>query len=138
MRGSVEELLDIATDSFEDGERCPNACVAISKALRLALGRDRVEDAVARAVGKVVLAEYSGIVSLGVGQRELRDLVAIGGEQLTIFTVHADDGIDEGLTQLLDLVVREALLEPFLDGLVVAIEMVRKRLMVYSYAGRGY
>ena len=27
MRGSVEELLDIATDSFEDGERCPNVCV---------------------------------------------------------------------------------------------------------------
>lgn len=68
MRGSVEELLDIATDSFEDGERCPNVCVAVSKALRLALGGDCVEDAVARAVGKVVLAEHAGIVSPGVGE----------------------------------------------------------------------
>lgn len=47
MRGSVEELLDIATDSFEDGERCPNVCVAVSKALRLALGGDCVENAIA-------------------------------------------------------------------------------------------
>ena len=84
MRGSVDELLDIATDSFEDGERCPNVCVAVSKALRLALGGDCVEDAVARAVGKVVLAEHSGIVSPGVGQRDLVELEAIGDEQFEI------------------------------------------------------
>lgn len=47
MRGSVEELLDVATDSFEDGERCPNVCVAVSKALRLALGGDCIENAIA-------------------------------------------------------------------------------------------
>ena len=75
MRGSVEELLDVATDLLEDGQRLPGARVSFCEALRLALSGDRVENAVARAVGEVVLAEHAGIVGLGVGQRNLVDPV---------------------------------------------------------------
>ncbi|ETS96678.1 hypothetical protein HMPREF1505_1729 [Prevotella sp. ICM33] len=122
MIGSVEEALDVAADLFEDGEGFPDARVAVGQGLRLALGGDRVVDAVARAVGEVVLAENAGVVGLGVSQRNLSDLEAVGGEQLAILAAHADGGFNEGFAQIFDLIAGEALFKPFLSGLALTID----------------
>ena len=120
--GPVKELLDVAADLFEDGEGRPDVGVPIGEGLRLALGGDRVEDAVAAPVEYVVLAEHPGIVGLGVGQRQLGDLEAIGGEQFTILAAQAGGGFDEGFAQLLDLVAGKRGLEPLDGGLALAVD----------------
>ena len=137
MRGSVEELLDVATDLLEAGQRLPGARVSFCEAPRLALGGDCVEDVVARAVGKVVLAEHAGIVGLGVGQRNLVDPEAVGDEQRAILAAHADGRVDEGFAQLLDLVAGEALLEPLFCHSTHQADQSTKRWLYQSEDARS-
>lgn len=64
---SVEELLDVAADLLEDGQRLPDVGVAVGEGLRFTLGGEGVVDAVAPSVEYVVLAENAVLVGLGVG-----------------------------------------------------------------------